>query len=119
MISIQVFEPAMCCATGVCGPTIDPQLARFASDVAWLKSSDVHIDRYNLFQHPEAFAFDDAVADELRQGLEILPLVFVNGILRGRGKYPTRQDLAKWAGISLSSQSLVLDEPCSGGPKCC
>ena len=42
MTSIQVFDPAMCCSTGICGPSVDPQLVRFAADLAWLKSQGVH-----------------------------------------------------------------------------
>lgn len=30
MTKIQVLDPAMCCSTGVCGPTVDPALIRFA-----------------------------------------------------------------------------------------
>ena len=36
--SVDVFDPAMCCSTGVCGPSVDPELARFAADLDWLKS---------------------------------------------------------------------------------
>ena len=38
MSTIRVFDPAMCCSTGICGPAIDPQLARFAADLSWLKA---------------------------------------------------------------------------------
>jgi hypothetical protein len=119
MITIKVFEPAMCCATGVCGSTVDPQLTRFASDIAWLKSCGIEVHRFNLAQHPEAFARDAVVTEELGRGLKTLPLVFVNGHLRSRGKYPTRQELAEWGGISPSGQMPVIDETCSGGQKCC
>jgi hypothetical protein len=33
MSKFQVFDPAMCCSTGVCGPEVDPALVRFAVDV--------------------------------------------------------------------------------------
>ncbi len=33
MTTIEVFDPAMCCSTGVCGPQVDPDLARFAADL--------------------------------------------------------------------------------------
>jgi hypothetical protein len=29
---LDVFDPAMCCSTGVCGPEVDPQLVQFAAD---------------------------------------------------------------------------------------
>ena len=38
MTAVRVFDPAMCCSTGVCGPSVDPQLARFSADLDWLKS---------------------------------------------------------------------------------
>ena len=39
MTRLEVFDPAMCCPTGVCGPAVDPKLARFAADLAWLTST--------------------------------------------------------------------------------
>jgi hypothetical protein len=32
-ITIDVYDPAMCCNTGVCGPDVDDFLADFANDV--------------------------------------------------------------------------------------
>lgn len=119
MITIQVFEPALCCASGACGPAVDPHLSRFAGDVAWLQSSGVRVQRFNLAQHPGEFARDATVAQELGGGLKCLPLVFVDGELRSRGRYPARSDLAQWAGISLSSPTLVVESPCSGDSQCC
>ena len=37
--TIRVFDPAMCCSSGVCGPQVDPDLARFAADLDWLKAT--------------------------------------------------------------------------------
>jgi len=51
----------MCCSTGICGPSVDPQLARFAADLAWLKQQGVAVERFNLSREPAAFADDDAV----------------------------------------------------------
>ena len=31
MTHLQVFDPPMCCSTGVCGPQVDPELPRFAA----------------------------------------------------------------------------------------
>jgi hypothetical protein len=55
MITIQVFDPAMCCSTGVCGPSVDPALPKFAADLEWLKSKGVQVERYNLAQDVGAF----------------------------------------------------------------
>ena len=56
MSTIRVFDPAMCCSSGVCGPSVDPELTRFAADVAWLQQQGVTIERFNLAQQPAAFA---------------------------------------------------------------
>jgi hypothetical protein len=47
-VTIRVFDPAMCCSTGVCGPSVDPDLARFAADVDWLQKQGVKVERFNL-----------------------------------------------------------------------
>ena len=55
MVVLQVFDPPMCCSTGVCGPKVNPALPRFAADLNWLKSQGVHVERFNLAQNPDAF----------------------------------------------------------------
>ena len=37
MKNIRIFEPAMCCATGLCGPSIDPELLRISTLLSSLK----------------------------------------------------------------------------------
>jgi hypothetical protein len=38
MTTLEIFDPPMCCSTGVCGPDPDPRLPQFAADLAWLAS---------------------------------------------------------------------------------
>lgn len=103
-MKIQVFDPPMCCSTGVCGPTVDPELVRFAVDLDWLKRQRVEIERYNLSQQPAAFAGNPVVRDALgMDGNDCLPLTLVAGAVVCRGKYPTRDELASYAGIELRS----------------
>lgn len=37
MKKIEIFDPAMCCSTGVCGPSVNPELIRVAAVVENLK----------------------------------------------------------------------------------
>ena len=100
MPKIEVFDPAMCCCTGVCGPSVDPRLARFSADLDWLKSQGVSVERFNLAQQPAAFAEDHAVRSALEtKGEAGLPLVTVNGDIKSTGVYPSRAELAEWAGV--------------------
>jgi len=102
MSTIRVFDPAMCCSTGICGPAIDPQLARFAADLRWLKSQGVSVERFNLSRHPAAFVEDAAVKAALEsRGQASLPLVEVDGDVKSSGMYPSRDALAEWAGVAV------------------
>ena len=100
MVSVRVFDPAMCCSTGVCGPSVDPRLARFAADLGWLKDQGIAVERFNLSQQPSAFANDAAVKSALEANGEAgLPLVKVDGEVKSSGTYPSRDELAAWAGV--------------------
>jgi AhpD family alkylhydroperoxidase len=100
MKTIEVFDPAMCCSTGVCGPSVDPALVRFAADLDWLSGQGVTVERFNLAQQPGAFAERELVSEALRaKGEECLPLVLADGQVVSEGTYPSRAELAGIAGI--------------------
>jgi AhpD family alkylhydroperoxidase len=100
MPKLQVFDPPMCCSTGVCGPAPDPVLPRFAADFHWLAQRGVIVERYNLAQEPQAFAANEAVKAALAEfGNDCLPLILVNGAIISRGSYPAREELARFVGL--------------------
>jgi hypothetical protein len=98
-VTIRVFDPALCCPTGVCGPSVDPALARFAADVDWLKKQGVTVERFNLSQQPAAFAETSVVKEALARGTEVLPLILVGDRIAMEGSYPSRETLAALAGV--------------------
>ena len=109
---IQVFDPPMCCASGVCGPVVDPDLSRFAADLDWLAAQGVAIDRFNLAQQPQAFVQHDVVRAALEQdGEACLPIVVADGQVVSRGVYPSREALVRAAGIpaAVAAPSLYTD----------
>ena len=96
MSRVEVFDPAMCCPTGVCGPEVDPALPRFAADLEWLAQQGVEVARYGLAHEPAAFAASDVVKRAIEEnGVECLPVVLVDGRVAWMGTYPTREQLAK------------------------
>ncbi len=108
-MNVRVFDPAMCCSTGICGPSVDPLLVRFAADLDWLKSSGATVQRFNLSQEPAAFV-EDAVKQALEaKGEAALPLVMVDDQVRSTGTYPSREQLAEWAGVALPAPSLFTE----------
>lgn len=104
-MKIEVFDPAMCCPTGVCGPSVDPALPRIAADLKWLEAQGVEVARYNLSQSPQAFIANAVVRHLLQErGPHCLPLVLRDGEVVGEGSYPTRIDFARWLGITPSAR---------------
>lgn len=100
MSNVHVYDPPMCCATGICGPSVDPRLVRFGADLDWLKGQGASVERFNLSQQPGAFVSDVAIKTALETlGEEALPLVMVDGKVRSAGTYPSREELAAWAGL--------------------
>jgi hypothetical protein len=109
MVKVQVFDPAMCCPTGVCGPSVNPVLPRFAADLGWLKDQGVEVERFNLSQEPTVFASNDTVRSALKdRGQEVLPLVLIDGRIVAEGTYPGRETLAALAGIRLTKKLVVM-----------
>lgn len=94
---IQVYDLAMCCSTGVCGPDVDPVLPRFAGLLAQLGGAGVKVERYNLAQQPLAFVQNSAVKALLDQeGTDALPAIFIDGELALKGAYPDTEQRAAW-----------------------
>lgn len=121
MKAIQVFDPALCCSTGVCGAEVDQALVTFSADVEWAKQGGAQIERYNLAQQPMDFANNPTVKGFLeRSGAEGLPLVLVNGEVAMAGRYPNRAELARWAGlISIPVAAAKPAGGCCSGSSCC
>jgi hypothetical protein len=108
---VQVYDPAMCCSTGVCGPDVDPKLVEFAADLEWLKGQGVIVQRHNLSQSPAAFVQNELVRTTLvDKGEAGLPMLVVNGKVAVTGRYADRGELAgllklKVAGVSAPAKS--------------
>ncbi len=114
--TFRVFDPAMCCSTGVCGPAVDPALSRFAADVAWLERQGLTVERFNLGVDPGVFVATPAVKDALGRGNDVLPIVMVDDRIVSEGAYPSRETLAALAGIVIKKVSLTAQGTCRPNP---
>ena len=124
MTKLQVFDPPMCCSTGVCGPQVDPVLPRFTEDFHWLANQGIAVERYNLSQQPQEFAGNTTVKAALAEdGTECLPLILVDGSVVSKGRYPQREELAKFVGLHSAPKSQALPilsgNSCKPGSGCC
>ena len=132
MKTIEIFDPAMCCPTGLCGTNIDPNLMRIAVVVDTLKKKGVNIIRHNLKDEPMIYVTNTKVNDLLQsKGVEVLPITLVDGEVAVTGEYPTTRQMAEWTGINLDFMPLQEEKPkvelpkkennseCCSGPDCC
>lgn len=103
MTTVHVYDPPMCCPTGVCGPSPDPALVQFAADLAWLGERGIDVERFNLAQEPEAFVRNAEVLAAMNdaENPEALPLILVDGSIVSRGRYPQRAELAEMLGMEV------------------
>ena len=120
MKTFSVYDPALCCSSGVCGTDVDQALVSFSADVAWLKQHGIAVERFNLSQQPMAFVQNLLAKSFLdRSGAESLPLILLEGEFVMSGRYPTRQDLARWFQIPLEKVGVAAAKGCCGGNTSC
>jgi hypothetical protein len=101
MKKLDVFDPPMCCASGVCGLQVDKKLVRFAAAIEWLRSQGIQVERYNPAQQYDAFVSHPAVVKTINErGTQCLPLILADGEIVSLGSYPERAELAAWAGLA-------------------
>lgn len=123
MKKLEIFDPAMCCSTGVCGVDVDPVLVQFNADLQWVAEHGVSVERHNLSQEPQAFAANPAVLKEMEAGIDRLPIVAIDGHIVCTGVYPSRAELTKKLGLTLTTDEKphikIGAGGCKPGSGCC
>lgn len=118
MKNIKIFEPAMCCSTGLCGVSVDPELLRISTLLNTLKERGIEVKRYNLNNDPMQFVTNHVVSEFVKLfGADKLPVTVVDGELAVSGRYPTNEEFTEW--LQLPQEVLGKQESCNGGGCCC
>ena len=103
MKKITIYEPAMCCPTGLCGVTVDPELLRISTVANNLKKKGIEIERNNLTNSPMKFMTNKTVNKMINEkGVDELPFTFVDEEVAITGRYPTNQELADFLDIPVN-----------------
>jgi hypothetical protein len=117
MKNLTIYDPAMCCPTGICGVEIDQKLVNFAADLDWLKSEGIEIKRINLSQEPALFAENEQVKTILENsGIDGLPVILADDEMQSSGQYPDRDKLAQMVGVTTARFDGQATFPATG---CC
>jgi hypothetical protein len=124
-MKIEIYDPAMCCSSGVCGPSVSPGLVRIQETLRQIQKQapEVQIMRYGLSTDPKAFVSNATVAELLKsEGPECLPLVFVGGELISKGSYASDsmlQEILGESGIELELGVKMKKSSSCCEPGCC
>lgn len=106
MRKVEIFDPALCCATGVCGPSVDPELIRVATVIFLIEKKGYNIKRYNLGFEPAIFVENKEVNKVLHEkGPDSLPVTLVEGQIVKIGAYPTNDEFVDWFGVQVEELS--------------
>ena len=101
MTTMTVYDPAMCCSTGICGTDVDQRLVDLAADLDWLKAQGVTVKRFGLSREPAEFAANDTIRQIMQDSEgDDLPVFMVDGVLKAKARYPSRAELAEWTGVA-------------------
>lgn len=91
---VAFYDPPMCCPTGLCGPALDQTLLDTNELVTTLKKQGLHVERYQMMSHPQAFLGNAEVMRLVRaQSMDALPITVVRGVVIKSGAYPTRAEV--------------------------
>lgn len=91
---LEVFDPEMCCTSGVCGSAPDPTLVRMEETVERLKLEGVSVSRYQLSRNAQMFTENPTVYRTLLEsGTAALPIIAVDGLVKFVGRYPTYEEI--------------------------
>lgn len=129
---LEIFEPAMCCSTGLCGVGVDTELLRISTVVNTMAKNGVKVERFNLSSSPQVFVTNKVVNDFINaKGVDELPITVVDGEIVMSGRYPKNEEFVKLLNIPMSflgeqpkAVKATFNKPsgcgcdCSGG-NCC
>lgn len=120
MKTMKIFEPAMCCSTGLCGVGVDPELLRISTVLGTLKKQGIAVDRFNLSSAPMEFINDTVVNEFINdKGPDGLPVTLLDKKIVLTGRYPTNDEFTNWLGLPTDLLGKSADREQDSGNCCC
>lgn len=101
MKTLKIYDPAMCCPTGVCGTDVDTKLVQLASFLTTLDKTKFEVSRYGLTTEPAQYVENKEVSRILNEeGVDSLPLFFIDDELVFSKEYPSVPQLSAKLGLA-------------------
>ena len=115
MLNIEIYEEAMCCSTGVCGPEPDETLIKANQINEYLKQNQIEVQRYNMNNNPNEFIKNQEVIRLIQEkGDEVLPITIIEGGIAKTGAYITQEEADE-----IITVNQMRNGGCCGGDGCC
>jgi len=102
MKKMTIYEPAMCCPTGLCGVGVDPELLRISTVLSNLEKNNIKVERYNLTSAPQEFIKNVEVNQLISKGVEMLPITVFDGKVVLTKRYPTNDEFISMLNVPRS-----------------
>lgn len=94
---IVIYDPPMCCSTGVCGPNPDQSLIDLQDTLKKVKKLGVEVERCLITQSPHKFRENPAIIKLIQEKqLKALPITTCNEKIVKTGAYPTFEEFEKF-----------------------
>lgn len=101
MSKMVIYDKAMCCSTGLCGVSIDPELLRIATVINKLKENGIAVERYNPNSTPQVFLFNQRINQIINtKGIESLPITVIDNNIVKMGAYLSNEEIASFFNLS-------------------
>lgn len=101
MKTLKIYDPAMCCPTGVCGTDVDTKLVQLANFLTTLDKSKFEVKRFGLTTEPQEYVSNKEVSRILNEeGVDSLPLFFIDDELVFSKDYPEVPALSSKLGLA-------------------
>lgn len=122
MSKLEVYDPPMCCKSGICGEHPDFVLVNFASDLEWLKAQGVEVVRHGLSLEPTEFTKNQEVSRLMEEeGSKCLPIIIFDDKVVFKGDYISRVNLAEYCNLPFDDDDappVHREENCCCGLDC-
>ena len=108
-MKVLIYDPALCCSTGLCGPEPDPVQIKVNETILTLSKQGVTVERFNLSKQLKDFAANPEVSALLRaNGKNILPVTMIDGKVFKTGAYASYAELCAALGLEPLKTKLTI-----------
>lgn len=98
---LKIYDPALCCPTGLCGVNIDPELMRIAVVFETLKKKGIPVERFNLRDNPQVYVDNKTINDCLmKESADVFPITTLDGEIVLKKTYPSNAQISEWLNVS-------------------